>query len=81
MTAFSRHSKTGKLQLAIWAGATEPNLTDDALWMDVDEAEKIVAEMADAAAKPNPRNRNNPFSHAGAARIWARWNAAAPGRR
>jgi len=79
MTAFSRRSKTGKLQICVWGGPGEPDLNDDANWTNIDEAEAFLREMADAASKPT--GADNPFTPAGAARIFARWNANAPGRR
>lgn len=73
MSAYSRHSKTGRLQLCLWAGATEPDLTDDTLWYDIDDAEALVAELATSASVPH--GASNIFTPAGAARVWARWNS------
>lgn len=79
MSVYSRHSTTGRLQLAIWAGATEPDLTDDTLWYDIDDAEAMLRQWAAEAAMP--RGADNPFTPAGAARVFARWNANALGAR
>ncbi len=76
MSAYTRETSDGRPQICLWAGPGEPDLTDDNVWTDLDDAEALLREWAATAS-----GVESPFTPVGAARVWARWNAKAPGRR
>lgn len=69
MTTDIKTNDEGELLFCIWAGGTIPDPDDPDNWHTYEEFE---AELRKAAM--HTRRSNDPFTPAGAAKIWARWN-------
>ncbi len=69
MTTNTKMNDAGELMVCIWSGGTAPDPSDPDNWHTLEEFEAELRKAAmHTSAGPNP------FTPAGAAKVWARWN-------